>query len=88
MGEEVSSMLTTGPGTSLMCSEWMMTRIQGWIIHRKGGVSQTDLHFRKRTPKDMWRTDLEGKDLELGVILFPTVVFRLVFKIHCSTWPV
>lgn len=88
MGGKVSSGLITVPGTSLMCFESMMTWIQGWITHRNSGVSWTDLHSRKRTLKDMWRTDLEGKDLELGVNLFPAVVFRLVFKIHCSTWPV
>jgi len=49
VGETVSSMLITVPGTSLMYSQPMTTWIQGRLIHGNGGVSSTDLYFRKKS---------------------------------------
>ena len=49
MGETVSSMLITVPGTSLMYPQLMTTWIQGCLFHGNGGVSSTDLYFRKKS---------------------------------------
>lgn len=63
MGETVSSMLITVPGTSLVYSQFM-----GLVgCHRQFCVLERNLKY-------MCRTDLDGHDLETTVTFFPTMV--------------